>query len=179
MLHQVEIKLQQFVPLNQKRVQFAASNFGRCLRFFPRFISVHQNKTPDRYSIVIYANSFQTGMITKNVVNKQRILIKNTKRVEPITITLHESIPKSTDGRIQVRLRSPEVFQVSKTKLSTQQIEDVSPESPAVGAMLDDSHNLIWVQKIEAETEMEFLVDWSVQYPSDKVISYCEEFEKE
>ena len=122
-------------------------------------------------------------MITKTstATTEQRIIIRNTKRSEPILITLHESIPKSTDEKIRVRLILPDVTQnppQSKPSLNGEE-EGHILRLPAVGAVMDDLNNLLWTESIKPEKEKEFVVKWSVDHPPSESLRYSEQHESQ
>uniref|UniRef100_A0A914QG49 Protein F37C4.5 n=1 Tax=Panagrolaimus davidi TaxID=227884 RepID=A0A914QG49_9BILA len=124
----------------------------------------------------------QTGMLTKNMSSstEQKIIIKNTKRIEPILITIHESIPKSSDEKIRVRIISPEIHQnAAVQKHSNGEEETTVHRLPNVGAVLDDLNNLLWTEKIKADHEKEFIVKWSVDYPPNETLRYLEKHQQE
>ena len=118
-------------------------------------------------------------MITKNssAGHEQRISVKNTKRTEAVLITLHESLPKSADEKIKVRLFSPDIGKNPKETKPEEDIRVVRLPSP--GAELDDLHNLVWTEIIQPEHEKEFLVKWSVEYPHNETVEYVERDQQE
>uniref|UniRef100_A0AC34QL66 Protein F37C4.5 n=1 Tax=Panagrolaimus sp. JU765 TaxID=591449 RepID=A0AC34QL66_9BILA len=118
----------------------------------------------------------QIGTFSKTSTNvtEQRIIVKNTKRGEAILITLHESVPKSSDEKIKVKLGSPD--------LKNNNVEEENKnllKLPEIGAKLNDLHNLQWTASLNANEEREFLVKWMVEYPPNESLVYVEKNEYE
>jgi uncharacterized protein (TIGR02231 family) len=119
------------------------------------------------------------GLINKSAAsgNEQRIVVKNNKRSEAILITLHEPVPKSADEKIKVTLTSPSI--AKPTNETTKAGEDTRiVHMPSVGAELDDLNNLLWTETIAPEHEKDFIVKWSIDYPTTEQLEFVENFEQ-
>uniref|UniRef100_A0AC35GLQ3 Protein F37C4.5 n=1 Tax=Panagrolaimus sp. PS1159 TaxID=55785 RepID=A0AC35GLQ3_9BILA len=114
-----------------------------------------------------------------SISNEQKIVVKNTKKSGSICITLYESIPKSTNERIKIRVTQPDPI---KEKDSGKKKIDENEESkeeddngmPEIGPFLDEKHNLMWTENIQAEDEHEFIIKWADDYPVDEKIKFIE-----
>ena len=121
----------------------------------------------------------QVGMLSKSTTtaNEQKIVVKNSKRSEPILITLHEPIPKSGDEKIKVKLLSPEIKPVTGQGNGS---EDRNAfKLPEVGYKLDDLNNLLWTAQLNANEEKDFLIKWVIEYPSSETLTFNESRERE
>uniref|UniRef100_A0A914QB56 DUF4139 domain-containing protein n=1 Tax=Panagrolaimus davidi TaxID=227884 RepID=A0A914QB56_9BILA len=119
----------------------------------------------------------QNGVINKNchITNEQRIIVTNTKRDEPIIITIHEPIPQSTDEKIKIKLLSPDLSKNNPLQVY-RAIEDAHNviKLPLVGIEMDYLNNLLWTETVDAENEKEFNIKWSIDYPKDETVEFSE-----
>jgi uncharacterized protein (TIGR02231 family) len=120
----------------------------------------------------------QVGLINKSSAsgNEQRIVVKNNKRFEAILITLHESVPKSTDEKIKVTLISPTLAKAAETKPGD---DTRIVHMPSVGVEMDDLNNLLWTEHIGPEREKDFVIKWSIDYPQNETLEFVEKYQQE
>uniref|UniRef100_A0A914R2K7 DUF4139 domain-containing protein n=1 Tax=Panagrolaimus davidi TaxID=227884 RepID=A0A914R2K7_9BILA len=129
-------------------------------------------KTQTKLNSGVFSNYYSTS-------NEQKIVVKNTKKSGPICITLYEPIPKSTNERIKIRVTQPDPIKEKdsgKKKINgnEESEEDENGGMPEIGPFLDEKHNLMWTENIQAEEEKEFIIKWAVDYPIDEKIKFIE-----
>ncbi|KAI1726501.1 protein F37C4.5 [Ditylenchus destructor] len=108
----------------------------------------------------------QTGMLSKSAVSihEQKISVKNTKS-EPVLLTVHEHIPKSTDEKIKVKINSPEIKNLIPN----------NGQEKSGSAILNDSNNLEWTVLVGSKEEKELCVKWATEYPTTETVEYKED----
>ncbi|KAI1732970.1 protein F37C4.5 [Ditylenchus destructor] len=123
----------------------------------------------------------QTGMLSKSAVtiHEQKISVKNTKS-EPVLLTVHEHIPKSTDEKIKVKINSPEIKNLipnnGQEKTGSINVKDIGmPKLPEMGVILNDSNNLEWTVLVGSKEEKELCVKWAAEYPTSETVEYKED----
>eukprot|EP01122_Echinamoeba_exundans_P003130 TRINITY_DN13280_c0_g1_i1.p1 TRINITY_DN13280_c0_g1~~TRINITY_DN13280_c0_g1_i1.p1 ORF type:complete len:580 (-),score=112.51 TRINITY_DN13280_c0_g1_i1:54-1793(-) len=95
-----------------------------------------------------------SGWVSKSNVRdvRHRTFVKNTKPF-PIELTVFEQLPKSTDGRLKVKLIAPVI---------TEQTTNIK---------ITDANNIKWkFDGVETGKRVETVIEYRYEYPMDQVI---------
>uniref|UniRef100_A0A914E697 Protein F37C4.5 n=1 Tax=Acrobeloides nanus TaxID=290746 RepID=A0A914E697_9BILA len=106
-----------------------------------------------------------------STVNEQKVILKNTKRIESVLLTMHEYVPKSNDDEIKIKLVSPDI-----TSTISKENNNKALKLPEVGAKLNNNHNLEWTVILAPDEERELTIKWTIDFPSNETIEYEEDF---
>uniref|UniRef100_A0A8R1DWZ8 Protein F37C4.5 n=1 Tax=Caenorhabditis japonica TaxID=281687 RepID=A0A8R1DWZ8_CAEJA len=114
------------------------------------------------------------GYITKHSSNvtEQIISLKNTRREQPVLLTIKHHVPRSTDEKIRVKLIHPHAT-TPDTEKANSETENVEP---AEGAMINSSNNLEWTVKLAPNSSQDLKIQYVVEHPKDQTVQFLERF---
>eukprot|EP01113_Clastostelium_recurvatum_P045001 TRINITY_DN7664_c0_g2_i1.p1 TRINITY_DN7664_c0_g2~~TRINITY_DN7664_c0_g2_i1.p1 ORF type:complete len:623 (+),score=113.14 TRINITY_DN7664_c0_g2_i1:42-1871(+) len=108
-------------------------------------------------------------IFSKNTeIFKFATVVKNTK-ASPIAIVVYDQLPLSSTGDVKVRLITPAMVVSSSSSDGTKEKE---VEIDGFNLRLNSKNNLEWRTHLEANAEIIIPLEYAVEWPKDKRVSY-------